>query len=342
MTEIHVFLAQLWFGLLVLMLIFYVLADGSRIGLGILMLFVRDRQYLQLIMGKINSITNNGAIWLLLFWACLFAVFPSLYTQLLHGFIVPIILILLALISRGLVVGLQKYISNDRLIIWIFALSSLAVTLGQGYIFGILLAKAPAIASLAYFNTDILLLSFSILVAIGVAAGYAVFGATLLLVLDNRKLWNKASYWSKLAAWTMLVSTLLISLALPRFHVDIIHYWGSWPQMLYLLPWPIGFIYAFVRMLNSIEYKIAKRAHKWAALAFISALIGIVVMLYPYLIPSEIKLTEAAASNAALISMLVGVGVLMPIIFMYNGYQYLLLKSHRKEFSNAEKLNSRD
>ena len=57
---------------------------------------------------------------------------------------------------------------------------------------------------------------------------------------------------------------------------------------------------------------------------------GLAVSIYPNIIPPLVPLNDAAASPKTLVFMLAGIGMLIPIMLTYNGYQYLVFRGKVK------------
>jgi hypothetical protein len=54
--------------------------------------------------------------------------------------------------------------------------------------------------------------------------------------------------------------------------------------------------------------------------------VGLAASLYPYLVPAEMSLAVSASSSMTLVSMLTGIGMLIPVMLVYNGFQYLVFR----------------
>ena len=65
-------------------------------------------------------------------------------------------------------------------------------------------------------------------------------------------------------------------------------------------------------------------------LVVFEALMGMTISYYPYMIPSSITIMEAASSSKTLIFMLTGIGFLVPVMLVYNGYQYFVFSEKNK------------
>lgn len=77
----------------------------------------------------------------------------------------------------------------------------------------------------------------------------------------------------------------------------------------------------------------------WIANAFnnLIGLSGLAVSLYPYLLPPDVTITDAAASPRTQVFMLTGIGMLLPIMLIYNGYQYFVFRGKLSQQDNSER-----
>jgi cytochrome bd-type quinol oxidase subunit 2 len=64
----------------------------------------------------------------------------------------------------------------------------------------------------------------------------------------------------------------------------------------------------------------------WGRVIFLAVFVGLAASLYPYRIPARLTLDDAAASSPALVFMLVGIGMLIPVMLVYNGYRYRVFR----------------
>src|SRR6516162_3625439 len=91
----------LWFALLGVLLAGYGILDGFDLGVGILHLWVRKDGERRVLMNSIGPIWDGNEVWLVVFGGALFAAFPRAYAAAFSGFYTPFMLLLCALIFRG-------------------------------------------------------------------------------------------------------------------------------------------------------------------------------------------------------------------------------------------------
>ena len=94
-------LPVLWFAVIGFGVLMYVLLDGFVLGLGILAPFAEDSGQLDHMMNTAAPIWDGNETWLVLGGAGLLAAFPLAYSVILSAFYLPLILMLVGLIFRG-------------------------------------------------------------------------------------------------------------------------------------------------------------------------------------------------------------------------------------------------
>src|SRR3954464_6636185 len=90
-----------WFLLIGLLMAGYAILDGFDLGVGILHLFARDDTERRVFMNSIGPLWDGNEVWLVVFGGALFAAFPRAYAAAFSGFYLPFMLVLFALILRG-------------------------------------------------------------------------------------------------------------------------------------------------------------------------------------------------------------------------------------------------
>lgn len=326
MTDIHFFLAAVWFILLGLILMLYVVTDGFDLGVGILSLFEPDYQQRTRMMAGLNGIWDANETWLVLFGGALFGAFPSVYALVLHALYIPITAMLFGLILRGVAFEFRAHARSRRIWNLAFGSGSLLAALAQGYALGAVIGGLPVTDGEFSGSVWSWLSPFSSIVALGVAAGYALLGATYLIIKTQGELQQTCRRWSRWAAWAMLGAAVVVTIATPLLHPYIARRWFTMPDLFFLAPLPVVALAAFSRLLRTLRGAQDYSPFTWSVLIFVSSFAGLAVSLYPYLVPPAIMFADAASSSTTLVFMLVGIGMLIPVMLIYNGYQYLVFR----------------
>jgi cytochrome d ubiquinol oxidase subunit II len=320
-------LATIWAGLIAFAVLAYVVLDGFDLGVGILFPLFPDARDRDVMTNSIAPVWDGNETWLVLGGGGLMAVFPLAYATIMPALYVPIILMLLGLIFRGVAFEFRFRTRRWKpLWEWGFAIGSLVAALSQGIALGALV-QGITIADRHYAGGwwD-WLTPFSLLTGLGLATGYALLGATWLNLKTHGELQAKARRIAMAAGAGTVVLIGLVSLWTP-FLEPI--YFARW------FAWPTAFFSAFVPLLVALcafglWQGLTRAKHLQPFLCalglFVLSYIGIGISFYPYIVPGSLTIAEAAAPDASLGFLLFGAAFLIPIILAYTGYAYWVFR----------------
>ena len=253
--------------------------------------------------------------------------FPLAYGIIFSALYAPIITMLLALIFRGVAFEF-RYRSRRNRHLWDlgFAAGSIVAAFAQGITLGALVQGIP-IANRAYAGGwwD-WLTPFSILTGIALVVGYALLGATWLIMKTEGDLQERAYEWAYRAGIGTLIGIGLVSISTPFLNPVYMERWFSWPAVLYTFPVPL-----LVILVAYILYKSLNERREYAPFAaaiglFFLSYVGLGISFYPYIIPTEITIWDAAAPDSSLAFVLLGAAVLLPLIVVYTAYAYWVFR----------------
>lgn len=324
--NVHLFLANLWYVLLGVILVFYVVADGFDLGVGILSLFERNEAWRTQMMRGISGVWDANETWLVLFGGALFGAFPVVYAVALHALYVPISAMLFGLILRGVAFEFRAHARDKRAWNLAFGGGSLVAALAQGYALGGVLGGLSMSDGRFSGGVWSWFSPFSSLVAVGVAAGYALLGGTYLIIKTQAELQAVIRRRSRYAAWIMLSVAVCVTVMTPLLHEYVARRWFTVPDALVLGVLPGVALGAFIMLMRALDRRYEHAPFVWSLTIFTASFVGLAASLYPYLIPPTMALADAAASSTTLVFMLVGIGMLIPVMLIYNGYQYLVFR----------------
>jgi cytochrome d ubiquinol oxidase subunit II len=315
----------------------YVLLDGFDLGVGVLFPFAPTDKCRNRMMNSIAPFWDGNETWLVLGGGGLFAAFPLAYSVLLPAFYIPIIIMLLGLIMRGVAFEFRFKAHDKTKILWdyVFHFGSLAATFCQGAMLGAFVQGVQANNRNFTGHPFDWATAFSMITGIAVVFGYALLGATWLVMKteDQTQQWARgvASYVLGFVGLFMAI----VSAAVPMLNPQIEELWFSLPNFFYLLPIPLLTAYCFFmiwRDLHATGHEI--RPFITSMLIFLLGYLGLAISLFPWIIPFYYNIWEAAASGPSLTLMLLGVGPLLPMILLYTGFSYYVFRGK----SNHESL----
>jgi cytochrome bd ubiquinol oxidase subunit II len=320
-------LSFIWAGLIAFAVLAYVVLDGFDLGVGILFPFFRKQHDRNVMTNSIAPVWDGNETWLVLGGGGLMAVFPLAYATVLPALYIPIILMLLGLIFRGVAFEFRFRTERWRGV-WDsgFALGSATAGFMQGIALGALV-QGIEIADRQYAGGwwD-WLTPFTVVTGIAVVVGYALLGATWLNLKTTSELQAKARRLAMVAGFGTLGLIGVVSLWTP-FLEPI--YFERWFQ------WPTAFFSAFVPLLLAIcafglWQGLTTEKHLQPFLSalglFILSFAGVGISFYPYIVPGALTIKEAAAPDDSLGFLLVGAVILIPIILAYTGYAYWVFR----------------
>ena len=322
-------LINTWGAMLTLMLFMYVALDGFDLGVGVLTLLERDGRKKSLMMQSLSGVWDANETWLVLLGGTLFGAFPLAYAAALQALYVPVMLMLFALIFRGVAFEFCLYSKRPALWVFAFGVGSLLTIIAQslalsGLLSGILLTEITGKTALFEWLTPFSLVAVALLIT-----AYSLLGATYLFGKVDGPLCQSAAVW---AGWsTMLLTVLLVIFFLfgPVNTPFVTERWAQHPFYFGTLVFIVGVM--FLLLLWSLK---EQRYSNPFILCLVSLFIVLVVLVssnYPYIIPGVMTLHAAASSTKTLEFMLYAEGGLLPLMLIYNGYQYYVLRGQVTE-----------
>ena len=330
-------LPLIWAVLIAVAIIMYVLLDGFDLGVGILTFFADDEAERSLLTATIEPVWDGNETWLILGGGGLFAAFPLAYAILMPAFYLPVLIMLAALIFRGVAFEFRhKAARAPTKRFWnaAFAGGSLVAAFSQGIMLGAFVqgveVKGRAFAGGAFDW----LTPFSLLVGASVVAGYVLLGAGWLILKTEGATQQGARKWARRAALAVGVSMASVSLATLSIDPRVTERWGftmaavEIGKFWKLAPIPLAAAGLFYLLWRDIDLK-PEKAPDWRPFALSSGLfftgyLGLAASLFPYNVPFERNIWETAARDNALGFMLVGAAVMLPLILGYTAYVYRL------------------
>lgn len=320
-------LPLIWAGLIAFAVLAYIVLDGFDLGIGILFPWGRTEEHRDQMMNTVAPVWDGNETWLVLGGGGLFAVFPLAYAVIMPALYAPIIIMLLALVFRGVAFEFRwKSHARKYLWDWAFAGGSTVATFAQGVALGALVQGIP-VANRAYAGGwwD-WLTPFSLLTGFALVVGYGLLGATWLILKtdgDVQRLARKAAFGLALALLGLIG---LVSLLTPFLNAHFMQKWFAWPAMAFVAPVPLLVLVCAYALFKGL----ADRSNLMPFLAaqglFALSYIGLLISFFPYIVPSSLTLWQAAAPDNSLRFLLVGAVVLIPIILAYTAYAYWVFR----------------
>jgi cytochrome bd ubiquinol oxidase subunit II len=320
-------LVPLWTGILGLGIFLYVMLDGFDLGVGILYGFA-PRDGRALVMGSVAPVWDGNETWLILGGVGLFAAFPLAYAIIIPAVYFPILIMLLALMFRGVAFeyrfknpGLRRFWDNA------FCGGSAVATFAQGVILGSFIQGFKVTGREFTGSSWDWLQPFSILTGVALVFGYALLGAGWLILKTEGGLQDWARDAGRTALFGVVVAVGIVSVWTPLADPVIAHRWFSWPNMLFLAPVPIiTLILVWAEWTSLHEEQHEVRPFIWALGLFVMSYIGIAISLWPMIVPHHYTLWQAASDEGTQAFLMLGALFLLPVILMYTAWSYWVFR----------------
>lgn len=307
-------------GFIILM---YVILDGFDLGIGILFPFTQSERERDLMMNSIAPVWDGNETWLVFGGAMLYAAFPIVYGLLLPILYMPIMLMLIALIFRGVCFEFRfKAESSKPIWNWAFGISSIAAAFLQGVILGSFVQGFNVDEKVLVINDPDWLTPFSLVTGLALICGYALLGATWMIIKSEERLQKRMVHLAK--GFLILVTFFLIFVSIwtPLHNTEIFYRWYRIPNVFFLMPLPVLTAVMIFLTWRNLSIGQEFKPFIYSIIIFLCSYIGIGISVYPYLIPHEITIWEAAAPNSTLLFILIGVAFMLPVLLAYTFYAY--------------------
>lgn len=319
-------LSLIWAGIIGLAIFGYVVMDGFDLGIGILFPWMAKGDERNTAVNTIAPVWDGNETWLILGGGGLFAAFPLAYAVLMPAVYAPLIAMLLGLVFRG--VAFEYRARTTRLWFWdaAFAGGSFVAAFSQGLILGAIL-QGVKVSGRAYAGGWWDWLSpFSLLTGVSVVVGYALLGACWLIYRTEGSLQDKAFRLAGRTGLLTLAAIGAVSLATPFLSHDYFSRWFAAPGMFYVAPVPILVGITAVLFWRALRRRAEAQPFLLALALFFLTFTGLGICLFPWAVPGKITIYQAATAANAQQFMLVGVGLMLPLIIGYTGYAYWVFR----------------
>ena len=320
-------LATMWAFIIAFAVFVYVVMDGFDLGLGMLFPLFPEKGDRDVMMNTVAPVWDGNETWLILGGGGLFAAFPLAYAVLMPALYTPMIVMLLGLVFRGVAFEFRWRTRRERNL-WdiAFAGGSLLASLAQGIALGAILQGVKVIERRYGGGWWDWLTPFSVLTGVAVAIGYALLGATWLIMKTDGELRNKAYTLSWWLLFGMLGAIGAVSLATPLLDAYYAQRWFGWPNILLYAPVPIAVAGVTILLLRALAAKQDYRPFFLSLALFALSFAGLGVSIWPYIVPRSITIWQAAAPEKSQVFMLVGVSIMIPIILIYTVWAYYVFR----------------
>jgi cytochrome d ubiquinol oxidase subunit II len=299
----------------------YVVLDGFDLGVGILLRGAEPEQQ-DLMVASIGPFWDANETWLVLGVGILLVAFPLAHGMILAALYAPVTLMLVGLVLRGVAFDFRVKARVEHKRAWNLAFhgGSLLASVAQGTMLGLAVVGFDASSPFA--------LAFALAIGLCLPAGYALLGATWLIMKTDGDLQRRAIRWARTSLGLTALGIVAVSLATPMVSPRIFDLWFSLPTVLALAPIPVLTALLFVLLAWALKRLPLPGDHgAWVPFAlavavFVLAFLGLGFSLFPYLVVDRVTVWDAASAPESLMIVFVGACVVLPMIVGYTAFAY--------------------
>ena len=326
-------LPLIWAGVIGVAVAMYVILDGFDLGIGILFPFTKKDSERDQMVHSIAPFWDGNETWLVLGGGGLFVAFPRAYAIIMSAFYMPVIVMLLALVFRGVAFEFRNATEASRPY-WNAAFAA-GSTLA-----GFCSGRHPRRPDPGHPRRERRLCRRRLRLGDAVRARLRP-RRRLRLCAARRDLAGdedrrarsptRARGHAKLLLLGVLAFMAVVSLWTPLAFERIAERWFSQPNIFYL--WPVPALTALVAFVGwrSLEKGRDILPFLSTIALFLLGYLGLVISVFPYLVPPSLTIWETAAAAASQVFMLIGTVVLLPIILGYVVFVYWLFRGKVRE-----------
>jgi len=320
-------LTIVWAGIIAFAIAAYVVMDGFDLGIGILFPRFTVGRERDTAMNSIAPVWDGNETWLVMGGGGLLAAFPLAYAIVLPALYAPLIAMLLGLVFRGVAFEFRwRDPGHRRLWDFAFCAGSIVAALSQGIVLGALL-QGITIEGRAYAGGWWEWLTpFSLLTGVSLLAGYALLGACWLIWKTDGLLHDQARRMAHILLPALLVAIGVVSAWTPFLEGQYYRRWLEWPGVLASAQMPL-----LVAIVGFLAWRAIGKGRDWSPffltlLLFGLSMVGLAISIWPDVIPGRVSIWEAAAPERSQVFMLIGAGIMVPIILAYTVWAYWVFR----------------
>ena len=330
----HEYLAIIFAGLTCFSLLLYSILDGYDLGIGICLPMHGEHtfEYRNTSIAAIGPFWDANETWLVLSVGLLLVAFPAAHSAILYQLYIPATVLLIGLILRGVAFDFRAKVKQDYQIYWdwTFKLGSVISTFSQGFMLGLY------VMGLEY---TFLTVAFAVFSGICVTAAYALIGNCFLIMKTSGNLQLRAIKQAKRYGLLSFIGIMAVCIVNPIVNPSAFAIWINSPFAILYAIIPIicfsmfGLGYGVLKHLPVADDNGSWLPFVITIIVFVSCFTGLVISFFPYVVPGQMTLFEAAASPESLSIILVGAIVVVPIIFIYTAFTYYAFRGKTKDLT---------
>lgn len=321
-------LSILWAVIILFGIMMYIIMDGFDLGIGLLYPFFKDKEERDVMMNTVAPVWDGNETWLVLGGAGLLAAFPLAYAVILSALYLPLILMLIGLIFRGVAFEFRfKALDHERHF-WdkAFMGGSMVATFFQGVALGAYIQGFPVVNRTFAGGAFDWLSPFSVFTGVGLMVAYALLGSTWLIMKTEGELQRNAYRLTRPLVWLLLATIVVISIWTPLIDPRIAARWLSFPNIIWFAPVPILVLASAYFLLRSLTADAQIRPFVFTLILIFLGYSGLGISVWPNIVPPDITIWAAASPPQSQGFAVVGALLIIPVILMYTIWSYYVFR----------------
>ncbi|CBV42341.1 cytochrome d ubiquinol oxidase subunit II [Halomonas elongata] len=323
-------LSLIWALIIGFGVIMYVLMDGFDLGVGILFPFAPDEAGRDVMMNSVAPIWDGNETWLVLGGAGLLAAFPLVYSVFLPALYLGVFLLLAGLIFRG--IAFEFRFKSHRNRHWwnrAFCWGSAVAAFAQGVVVGAYI-QGFAVEDFVYVGGPLdWLTPFTVLTGLGLMAGYALLGATWLIMKTEGRLQD----WAYGLAPKLLIAVLavfaIISFWTPFVDESVRERWFGHLDLIWIFP--VLALACAALLWRAVRQRREGQPFIATLGLFVFTYLGLVVSKWPVIVPPDYTIWDAASAPESQLFLLIGVLFVIPLVLTYTAWTYWVFRGKVRE-----------
>ncbi len=310
----------------------YVVLDGYDLGVGMLLHHASSEQK-DTMVASIGPFWDANETWLVLGVGILLIAFPKAHGMILQALYLPVALMLVGLILRGVAFDfrVKAHDHHKRWWNWAFLGGSCLAAMSQGWMLG---------RYITGLEPGWLFVAFAAVIAALLPACYVLLGACWLIMKTEGELQLAAVRWAKRAWPPLVIGMGLISLATPWVSNTVRERWFSMPEFIALLPIPLMTVTALLTVRALLNSTVILGKQCWLPFVlvvsvFLLGAIGLAYSIFPFVVIDKLTVWQAASATEALAVIAIGCAITVPTIIGYTIFSYRIFRGKTKPLAYA-------
>jgi cytochrome d ubiquinol oxidase subunit II len=286
-----------------------------------------------IMIASIGPFWDANETWLVLGIGILLIAFPKAHGVVMTALYLPIALMLVGLILRGVAFDfrVKAQASHKPLWNWAFFAGSMLASLAQGWMLGRYITGFAEGEPFTFFAAAI---------ALCLPAAYTLLGAAWLVMKTEGELQKTSVRWARQAWLPVVLGMALISLATPMISQTVFERWFTLPQLIALSVIPLVCVVSLGAILAVLRSPHVLGPLCWLPFAFVVTVftlggVGLAYSLYPYVIIDRMTIWQAASATESLAVILIGCAISVPAIAAYTVFAYRVFWGKARELTYA-------